>query len=263
MVVMEKNETRDWLILENEGQKIFSVLHLPPVETPPIVIIFHGFASHKVGTARSYVHLAEALCKANIACLRFDFRGSGDSEGELSEMTLEGLISDALTVTDYVEHKNFASIGYYGSSLGGALSILTAARHPIIRALVTWAPVASGELWLKDYLAHRPKEDSVFSVEELATYRGVHLNSSFREQFGKMSAYKTLEALEDIPFLHFQGEKDQVLSSVHQKMFQMQREGAHAPSRFVTCPDTGHWLGYSKMLPQVIEETVNWFKHYL
>lgn len=263
MGVMDKTEMREWRVFENKGKKIFGVIHLPFVQNPPLVITMHGFASHKIGTGRSYVTLAEALCRSGIACFRFDFRGSGDSEGLISEMTLEDFISDALQMINEMQKEGFSKVGLFGSSLGGTLSILTAARKSAVRALVAWAPVASGELWFKDYLEKHPEAVPKDPSQTLSNYRGVALHPLFKQQFGSMVAYKTLEEIGDIPFLHFQGEQDEVLSQIHQRMFQKHRERASTPSRFVSYPEVGHWLGHSKVLAEVVEQTVQWFKKYL
>jgi uncharacterized protein len=75
---LEKIETREPLIIENEGQRLFGVLHKPVGwDNPPIVVVLHGFASSKHGSHRCYVTLAEYLAKEGIATLRFDFRGAG------------------------------------------------------------------------------------------------------------------------------------------------------------------------------------------
>ena len=80
---MRKIEERQSVVLENEGQKIFGILHRPiHVDSCPAVLICHGLAGHKTGQYRIYVILAEKLSEAGIASFRIDFRGSGDSEGK-------------------------------------------------------------------------------------------------------------------------------------------------------------------------------------
>ncbi len=254
-------ETRDWVVIENEGHKIFGVIHRPPVENPPVVVIMHGFASCKIGTNRSWVCLAEALSKAGIAVMRFDFRGAGDSEGSLSQMTPEWYVSDALAVTAYLEGENFDRIGYFGSSLGGAVSVQAAALHKNIQSIALWAPVASGELWVQDFLMQNPEHVASSNLEELLTsYHGVKLNPHFKEQFVQMNAYEKLHELSDVPLLHFHGENDQTLSLIHQNAYRSARAGSRAPTQFVTFPNAGHTLAYEPIFPDVVQQTVDWFQ---
>lgn len=260
MDVCIKKEMRETKVFESDGQKIFGILHRAMQENSPLVVIFHGFASHKLGTGRHYVTLAEALVEAGVSCLRFDLRGSGDSEGHLSEMTLQNMIDDSCIVVKRMEEEGFGKIGFFGSSLGGAISILTAARLGFIQSLAVWAPIASGELWVRDYLSRHPLPPSVSPEEALKTYRGIKLHPEFRLQFSRLFTYQEMEQFHDLPFLHFQGEEDDVLSITHQQMFKKHRQQASAPTHFQTFPKTGHWLGHAEVLPIVIEELVRWFK---
>lgn len=142
---MDMFEERESVVLTNQGQKIFGILHLPKgVHRPPCVLFCHGLGGHKTGRYRVYVDLAEALVKAKIAVFRFDFRGSGDSEGSFSEMTLKGEVSDALVALEYLKQEeriDTERLGVFGRSLGGAVAILSSALFQSIRCISLWAPI--------------------------------------------------------------------------------------------------------------------------
>lgn len=267
-LVKVQEETRDWVTFENEGDKLFGILHKPlhTLDDPPLVLVFHGFASHKVGTNRSYVKLAQSLAKEGIATLRFDFRGSGDSEGCFGDLTLSGLVSDALMALRFAESLEGIDsnrMGIMGSSFGGSIALLAGASYRSIKSLVVWAPVASGLHWLADYLAENPHVSQKEAAEALKTYRGVKVNSLFQQEFGKMDATIALEQLGHVPFLHLQGEADRTISLSHQKAFQKKRASAEAPSRFLTIPGAEHFLGLADDFPAIQQESVDWFKRHL
>ncbi len=258
-------ENREWVIVESGGQKIFGVLHRPTncTEPPPIVIVMHGFASSKHGTNRSHVMLAEQLAKLGIATLRFDFRGAGDSEGTISSISLEDLIDDAVNVCEYVrqlEGVDTERVGIFGSSLGGAISVLAANRFPEIRSLVLWAPVASGELWVRDFLAQHPEFLKSDLKQSLDSYKGIPLHAEFRQQFARMSAAQAVENIPHIPLLHMHGESDQTVSLLHQQVYKMHCEEREAESRFVSYPDAEHQFGTSKVFQEAVQESLAWFK---
>ena len=265
-MIAEKSESREWCILENEGQKIFGVLHRPKTEKDvPCVVIMHGFASSKHGTNRSHVILSEKLAEHGVASLRFDFRGAGDSEGCLSQISLEDMVGDALAALEHTKELDgidSEKIGIFGSSLGGAIAMLASERFGNVAAMALWAPVASGELWYRDFIAQNPERLTEEPKEVLSHYRGFKLNPRFQEQFGRMMAAKVLEDL-DIPLLHMQGEKDQTVSLLHQKVYKMHSEGNLTPSRFISYPDTDHAFGTERCSPEVIRESVQWFKEHL
>lgn len=259
--------TREWVTFESQGQKIFGILHLPEKEKPvPAVIILHGFASHKIGTNRSYIQMADALAEVGIATLRFDFRGAGDSEGDISEMTLSGFVADARLAFEHISEDyriDEKRIGLFGSSLGGAIAVLTASQLQKIKALVLWAPVASGKLWYLDWIAQNPDKAQQVPSSALAYYRGVKVNPHFQQEFASMDATTHLKNLEQVPLLHIHGENDTTLSLMHQKAYEAHRKNSPAPTRFMTIPEAEHMLGLSAHFPEVMQTVVKWYQTYL
>jgi pimeloyl-ACP methyl ester carboxylesterase len=59
--------------------------------------------------------------------LRYDPRGSGMSDWEVDEISLDAWVRDLETVVDLAQYDRFA---LYGGSQGGAVSIAYTARHP-------------------------------------------------------------------------------------------------------------------------------------
>lgn len=261
---LEKTTSRTWITVQNADVQLFGVLHSPlNVKNPPIVLILHGFASSKLGSNRCYVAMAESFANEGIAALRFDFRGSGDSEGSLDEASVEDLISDALSVAhslDDHEELDATKLGIFGASLGGSIAVQAAAKGGLGKALALWAPVASGELWLRDFLMKHPEFLQTDPYQTLGAYRGVKLSPAFKEQFFQLSAYKTLTSLSHLPLLHMHGERDSVVSIAHQEAF---RRTGSSSATFISYPEEEHSLGYAKIFPEVIRETVAFFKEHL
>jgi len=262
--IMTKAEQRSPVIIKSGGQKLFGILHRPDSDTKcPAVIIVHGFASHKIGTNRSWVLLAEALRESGVAVLRFDQRGFGDSEGDFSELAIEDMVDDIEAALGYMQNLEGIDkerIALFGSSLGGALSVLAATKTKSICALALWAPVASGPLWVADWFKANPALATAADPSKaLSSYRGVSLSSRFQEQFRQLSAVDALMELSDLPLLHMHGEDDDVVSMQHQKAYRLARKNARADSLFVTYPKTKHFLGYEAIFAQALTTYVEWF----
>ncbi|MEQ8517267.1 MAG: hydrolase 1, exosortase A system-associated [Chromatocurvus sp.] len=64
-------------------------LHVPegPASKTIGVVVVVGGPQYRVGSHRQFVSLAESLVKAGYPVLRFDYRGMGDSDGELAGFT--------------------------------------------------------------------------------------------------------------------------------------------------------------------------------
>ena len=90
------------IVFYNKGQQLNGILHSPTDcdALCPAVVFFHGFTGTKVEPHRIFVKTARELAAIGFYALRFDFRGSGDSEGDFSEMTIGGEISDAIKSID-------------------------------------------------------------------------------------------------------------------------------------------------------------------
>jgi exosortase A-associated hydrolase 1 len=65
------------------GASLVGVLAVPQRPAQIGVVVVVGGPQYRVGSHRQFVLLARRLAEGGIACLRFDYRGMGDSEGAL------------------------------------------------------------------------------------------------------------------------------------------------------------------------------------
>jgi len=126
---------------------------LPGAE--PAFLFLHGLASNRLGEKSSSL-LAWAE-RRGLRLLRLDFRGHGESEGRLADLTLSRVIEDAEAGLDHLGRAVVV-----GSSLGGLVGAWLAARHPDrVLGLVLLAP-AFGFL---ARMAKRPRRQGRVLVE--------------------------------------------------------------------------------------------------
>lgn len=118
------------VVYKNEGMQIVGMLHKPNTnKKPPAAVFFHGCTTTKIEAHWIFVKLARVLAQRGIMVLRFDFRYSGDSEGNFEDMTLSGEFSDALKSIDFLISEcnaDPARIGVLGLSMGGAIGAIVA-----------------------------------------------------------------------------------------------------------------------------------------
>lgn len=260
-------EIRESVVLSNNGQKIFGILHLPTgVENPPCIMICHGLGGHKTGRYRVYVDLAEALVLAKFAVFRFDFRGSGDSEGSFSDMTLKGEISDALAALEYLKSEkrvDTTKIGLFGRSLGGAVATLSASIFRSIKCIALWAPIFNGDQWKNEWSGVRDGAILEEEANELRRINGQIAGMRFYAEMFDMRIDQALKDLKHIPLLLIHGEEDKLVTIRHSELYVEERKDAEAITEIIRLPKGDHDFTYSQERQFAIDETVKWFKRML
>lgn len=130
-----------------EGKGISAVLHQPDetvAQKAPAIIYCHGFTGSKTGANRMGVEIARELCQQGYLVIRFDYIGSGESEGDFAKDTyFSGWIEDVKTVLSWVNRSDLADedrIGLIGHSLSGAI-VTCLASIARIKTVCTLAPV--------------------------------------------------------------------------------------------------------------------------
>ena len=132
-----------------------------PKDAAGTVVICHGFKGF--GHFSFFPFVAEKLAEGGYRAITFDFSGSGvgDDRETFTQrdafthntylQELEDL--DAVVVEARVRDWIDGGYGLFGHSRGGGMSILHAARDPQVKALVTWAAIASTNRWTPEIVA--------------------------------------------------------------------------------------------------------------
>lgn len=143
------------VIFYSEAEKVYGTLALPDQltdRTPlPAVVLAHGYGSFR-DELTGFVELANKLSNQGLVSLRFDFRGCGQS-GELGRIRpFSEWVTDTEAAISFLQsHKNVDGqrIGLVGMSVGGGTVCWVGGIDPRVRCVVTLAPVADGEWWLR------------------------------------------------------------------------------------------------------------------
>jgi alpha/beta superfamily hydrolase len=127
---------------KNQNQTIRGSLHIMQPHGGVWFVFCHGFTGHRIGPGYLFVHLARELETVGVSSLRFDFRGSGESDGHFKDMTIDRMCSDLLSAVCMVREKYEPSrLVLLGHSLGGMIASLCCGKaHADGLALL--APVA-------------------------------------------------------------------------------------------------------------------------
>lgn len=243
--------------ITNRGLTLRGMLHIPDNFTGkiPAVPIFHGFTGNKMEPHFIFVKLSRFLEKRGIASVRFDFGGSGESDGEFENMTVSGELDDAKAILRFVRSLDFidpAKIGAVGLSLGGLIASLLAGDCPQdIRALCLWTPAAG----IKDGIYKKMTEPEIgeFHKKGFWDAGGLPLGIEFMNDIGSMDVYGRAASYRG-PVLLLHGAEDQIVdpevSRKYQKLY-----GRRARLHFIRNAD--HTFNKLEWEKEVLERTLN------
>jgi len=131
--------------------------HVPQGSGPhPAVVMLHGFGAMRMECNFEFVALSRALEAAGVASLRFDFHGSGESDGDFIDMTIASERADAAAAIDWVKAQPAIDpqrVGLIGMSLGGLVAACTLGARPDVRAGCLWAAAADTAARLREMMS--------------------------------------------------------------------------------------------------------------
>jgi uncharacterized protein len=132
---------------ESSGLRLDGDLHLPEEsagERLPGVVVCSGYQGLKdIHPAR----FARFFVPAGFACLGFDYRGFGKSEGRPGHLFPQEQVEDTIAAVDLlasVPEVDPARIALVGWGLGGGIVIAAAAAEPRVRAVVSLNAIGDG-----------------------------------------------------------------------------------------------------------------------
>ena len=130
----------------------FGCLH-PVGEATRGVLIAPPIGHEYIGFHRASRQLADTLARRGRPVLRFDWRGTGDSEGDLSAASVDGWQRDVADAAAELRRRNIVLETVVGLRLGATIAALAASALPEpdrIRPprLVLWDPVVKGTAYL-------------------------------------------------------------------------------------------------------------------
>jgi len=219
------------------------VLHVPEKRESAIVIVSHGLLSSK--DSEKFVELGQRLGALDIASLRFDYSGCGESDGDLEATTISGRLTDLECALGWVRTRRPSGqpkIGLMGSSLGGYLSLLAAARHSDVFAVVSWAAPFT--------ISDRRKKPPVDEIPVLLP--------EFFEDLKQYDLLSEISGLERAMIVH--GEHDELVPEIHARAL---FEALSEPRRLEIIAGGDHRLSDPTLRRTAYEFTERWFKDHL
>lgn len=236
------------------GQKLAGVLHIPKGKGPfSAVIICHGFKGCK--DKGISVGVSTALAQNGILALRFDFTGSGESEGNFEDISVKQEVQDLHSAIKFIKglkrvDKN--KIGVAGHSLGGGVCFMETATNENIKTVVGIAPTIDGRGWTKYY----EKQNRIYYYPKFFLIEGLRIKNKLIKDVSFV-IYNLAKKIK-VPILIVQGDKDKE----EYKYATTFLKKVVAVKRLAKIKGGDHNFreaGFNQM----VNQTVRWFKKYL
>jgi len=243
-------------LLEVEHVTISGQLYLPGEKASyPAVGICHGIPSGKPGDPNDggYPALAERICREGFAACVFNFRGSGESGGNLD---LPGWMRDLGAIIDYLwglpglDRSHLSLVGFSG---GAAVSVCVAARDRRVSGVVALACPAD----FTSLLGNGEPQKMVDHFREIGAIRDAEFPQSAEQWFNGfrlVSAIGCVSRITPRPLLLVHGDSDDTVPVDHAYRL-YQRAGE--PKQLVIIDGAGHRLRHDE---RAVVAVLDWLK---
>ncbi len=136
--------------------RIFVLMRAPAAAARGCVLIVPPFGEEMNKSRRMIAQMTRRLAERGIACVVCDFYGTGDSEGEFRDATLERWQEDLRAVVQWSAQRNHPITAVLAIRLGCALAARAlAGEGSRLSRTVFWQPVTDGSRFLAQFLRLR------------------------------------------------------------------------------------------------------------
>ena len=202
----------------SQNYLLCGVYHLVP-QSRSMVVLLHGLGGNKCGRGRFFVLLSEYLASLQIASVRFDFVGSGDSEGLFSDGNPFLFLQNTKDIISAIPHSfscktaaSFDRIGLFGRSFGGYIASVIAPEVENLCALAIQSPPFDVAAFQEAPLHIEERGKDLF-------FLGEKLHADFLSQMEQLSVEKSFQKIAPKPVLHLSCEKDMIVGKNHDQKY--------------------------------------------
>ncbi|HET9442491.1 MAG TPA: alpha/beta fold hydrolase [Acidimicrobiales bacterium] len=239
-------------VIESDGCRLWAHTGRPAVPAPRRrgLVLAHGLPTGSrwaESSGRTYPEFADRLAtSAGWSVLAFNFRGTGESEGDFS---MAGWLADLRAAVGYLDRQpGVEGVWLAGFRTGGALAICAAADDPAIRGVAAFGAPADFDAW-----AAEPRR-FLQEVRDLGLIRTPGYPTdlvSWAQELKEIRPLSVIDQLGDRPLMVVHGTLDDVVPLADARVL---ADGAeNAELRVIT--GAGHRLRHD---PRAVAVLLGW-----
>jgi pimeloyl-ACP methyl ester carboxylesterase len=234
------------------GENLAAYLFEPAGAMRYMMIIAHGFRGAKENGGRVF-GFASQVNKLNIGVVAFDFRGSGESQGNFGDITLSRQASDLATVIAYTSDRFNLPLILLGRSFGGSTVLAGGAGDARVAGYILWStPVLMKQTFARVIPDGYHKMKTGQPIEdETGQYL---LKPDLIEDFARHDMDSYLQAVGDRPVLIVQASDDEIVDPANASYMQERLKN----STLIMVDHSGHrFINNTACREQI---TIDWLK---
>ena len=222
------------IFFENGNYKLFGVLHSPQSNRPNEqtikrtgIVLCHPLFEEKLISHRFFVNMARLLADEGFYCLRFDFMGHGDSDGDFENISITSQISDICCALSFFKNQTeITAVGLLGVRFGATLAALACSEISGIDFLIMISPILNGSQYMqqclrtnlamqlalyKNIIKNRDELIDDLLKNEMVNIDGYMLTRSFYEAVNNINLLDLCPFSRNVFLLHLQKNENQPL----------------------------------------------------
>lgn len=237
--------------IEIENVKGFTLrgfLHLPE-GAKEVVVMLHGFTGNKTEHGGHFRNLSRRLEKMNIASIRMDYHGNGESDGEFSDFIFEDAMDDGRRIIEYASRiGGIEKVHLLGFSMGGAISSLIVDDK--INKLVLWSPAGGmNTIATRVVKGWRPLENGNYFIP------GFEISTKFIDSINKFTMYQNCANINNETLI-VQGNKDVTVTPDLAEKYNREIKN----SKLIFIEGAGHGYDAYEQKEELYKVTLDFFK---
>jgi dienelactone hydrolase len=239
-----------------KGRTLAGILHRPGQgRSAAGVILCHGMESNK--ESGKIVALARSLSERGMPALRFDFACANEKTGKFEEITYSAEADDLRAAFDFLQRRGDGKIGIFGSSMGGTVAVLFAARETRVAALVTLAAPVHPEKITEKLLTPGAVEE--WREKGYVIYHGRKINATMLEDLRTIDVAKAATQVM-CSTLVIHGDCDETVPVEEaRELFSL----LPGEKKLSIVAGADHRLSDPRHIEAALNDTVEWLRRYL
>jgi len=242
-----------------EGLQLSGELQKPVGQRIKAYALFaHCFTCGK--DLKAVRNLSNSLNQKNIAVLRFDFTGLGQSEGDFGSTNFSTNLNDLLAAANYMTENNMAPDILIGHSLGGSAVLMVADKIDSVKAVATVGAPSEAE-HVKNLF--NKKLDTILEEGDAEVNIGGRpfvIQKQFLHDLDQHAVQKNIGKWRKKSLLVLHSPQDKIVGIENAREIY---EAAHHPKSYVSLDDADHLLSKAADSEYVGLLIASWANRYL